>query len=427
MTRRQTLTVSVLSLAHGMNHSFLVFFSPLLVLIRHDRGWDHLTVGALVTLAYALYGIGSLPAGIIGDRLGHKGTIVASTALAALGCLVPLVSPSYGAMVLAFFLIGAGASLYHPPALAYISMVVDATAVGKAMGVHGIGANIILAAAPALSGLVAARHSWQTAFALWGMVGVVLAMLLVVALPEVKKAQSPSPRPAGQAGAGPDRHQGGTGLALEPDRAGWKTVLGPAMVAILATTAIHGFAFSGSIAYLAPYLQEVRGEGVALSGAIAAILFAGGIVGQPVGGQLADRWDRMYPVWIATAMAVASLALFPYLPVGLLLLVVVGVIGVAVFMKQPPVTALVSDCVPAPRRGTAYGLFFFVTNGAGALAPIAASMLADRGRLDLFFPLLALMTALTAPLLIYLGRILSRQSASAAAPAMAGDAPAEAR
>lgn len=421
MTRRQTLTVSVLSLAHGMNHSFLVFFSPLLVLIRHDQGWDHLTVGALVTLAYALYGIGSLPAGVIGDRLGHKGTIVASTGLAALGCLVPLVSPSYAAMLLSFFLIGAGASLYHPPALAYISMVVDGTAVGKAMGVHGIGANIILAAAPALSGLVAARHSWQAAFALWGVVGVILAVLLIVALPEVKRAEGSSRAPAGGTGG-----HGEASTASEAERSPWKTVLSPAMVAILALTTVHGFAFSGSIAYLAPYLQEVRGEGVALSGAIAAILFAGGILGQPVGGQLADRWDRMYPVWIATAMAGVSLALFPYLPVGPLLLAVVGVIGIAVFMKQPPVTALVSDCVPASLRGTAYGLFFFVTNGAGALAPLAASMLADGGRLDLFFPLLAAMTVLTVPLLVYLGRTLVRQAAPPQGPAAAVDAPAQA-
>lgn len=392
MTRSHVRHVTLLSAAHGLNHAYLIFFSPLLLSIRADLAIDHVALGGLVTFAFAAYGIGSLPAGWVSDRLGHRNTLAASTILAALGVLAAGMADSYTLLALGFVLIGAGGSLYHPAATAYLALAVKPERLGAAMGLHGIGANVLLIAAPVVTGLLAAQGAWRVPFIFWGVVGLAVGVTISLTVPEINRRHESGP-------AG-DRLQ-----STKPARPGvtslphWGGLLTMGTGLLLMLTAFQGFAFGGANSYLAPYLQENLGQTVALSGWMMGLLYAGGIPGQYVGGRLTDRHGRLFPIAAGTIGSVTFLALLPFLTSQLAVAVCLFFVGVAVFMLQPPMTILLSDETHEDVKGLAFGTFFAVTNGAGALAPLWAGYLAQSDRLVQIFLWMAAVKLISLPLI----------------------------
>jgi MFS family permease len=110
-----------------------------------------------------------------------------------------------------------------------------------------------------------------------------------------------------------------------------------------------------------------------------------GIIGNTVGGALADKLGRKVNIifgLIASALSALMMVLINEIVV---FFIVIGVIGIFEDIGGPARQAMVADLVPEELRGEAYGIFRIVFNLAAAIAPAIGGFMATRSFEMLFF------------------------------------------
>jgi predicted MFS family arabinose efflux permease len=123
------------------------------------------------------------------------------------------------------------------------------------------------------------------------------------------------------------------------------------------------------------------------------------VLGAPLGGTVSDRLGKR-AVSIASSLAMAgAVAAVPFLGWGAGLLIAFGAVSLAAAFRQGPLTALMTEMVPAAERGTFIALRNISSQfGIGATVYVAG-VLYERSGYGAVTWLCAGMTALVAVLL----------------------------
>jgi len=178
--RRDLHTISLVGLAHGTSHFFHMLLPPLFPVFSQAFALSYAELGLLVTLFFAVSGIGQALAGFLVDRVGARPVL-----FAALGCFVAAaacgaMAQGYGGLLLAAALAGLGNSPFHPVDFTILNHRVSQPRLGHAFAVHGVSGNLGWAIAPVvLLGVTGLTGSWRWALAtcaLWALA--VLALML---------------------------------------------------------------------------------------------------------------------------------------------------------------------------------------------------------------------------------------------------------
>jgi MFS family permease len=186
--------------------------------------------------------------------------------LLGLGALLAAAREDGALLLPGLALIGLGASIYHPVGLPLAAETGPRVGigVGRALGVNGVWGNMGVAAAPLLSGWLAARLGWQSAFLLPG------ALSLVTGLAFLPLCRG-WPRPAAAAAA-PSR---GPGLSAsgDTDAERWRI-----MAFLLVAALFGGLVFAAMTVALPKMLAETPAAGFSLGDALTgATLGAAGL------------------------------------------------------------------------------------------------------------------------------------------------------
>jgi MFS family permease len=141
---------------------------------------------------------------------------------------------------------------------------------------------------------------------------------------------------------------------------------------------IHSIDSSTRTSFLTylPFLLLGKGGTVKSVGLALGLVFAGGAVGKFVCGVVAERVGIIRTVALteaATGLGILGLLLVPLGP-GMAML---PVLGVALNGTSSVLYGSVADLVVPDRRSRAYGLFYTLGIGSGALAPPAYGILSD--------------------------------------------------
>jgi MFS family permease len=140
---------------------------------------------------------------------------------------------------------------------------------------------------------------------------------------------------------------------------------------------------------------ESQGASLAIIGAMASAYLISNFIFQYPSGWLADRWGRK-PLMLLSLLAQAALSLlylFVFDPVLFVMLRFVEGLAAAAFL--PSARALITDSLPAERRGEAFGVFGAFFNAGFLFGPAVGGLLASSGYASAFiaavvFRLLAL-------------------------------------
>ena len=442
--------VALVMLAHAMVHTYElsipIFVSIWLVEFEVlPLGVTQLevtaaTLGVVVTAGYGLFGVGSLPGGVLVDRIGSARLIAVCLFGMGGSFLLLGLAPNLLVVAIALLLWGAAASVYHPAGLTLLSKGVEERGTGFAY--HGIAGNVGTGVGP----LAAAT---ALLFVEWTVVAVVLAVPALLAGVYAVRAEFDETAAVGEqvrAEATPsddesdsadDRAAGGV-ESLAAFGVESRKLFAGAFALVFVVVMASGLYYRGILTFL-PSVLEPFPEfapipltallppvvtdilGVAPDSARSLnperYFYSGllivGVLGQYAGGKLIDRVRVEYGLAAGYGLLVVLALLFlPAAAAGLVPLLLVGaVLGGALFFVQPFYQATVAEYSPPGTRGLSYGFTYLGVFGVGALGGTVAGVILTYATPTVLFATLAGFAAVGSGLGVYLLR--RRQRAGA--------------
>ncbi len=339
-------TIGMIGLAHGTSHFHHMLLPPLFPVFIRDFGLSYAQLGLLVSVFFAVSGIGQALAGFLVDRKGARPVLFAALTCFVGASLAAASAHSYAGLMLASILAGLGNAPFHPVDFTILNRRVSPARLGHAFSVHGISGNLGWALAPVvLIGLSSALGHWRLAYLCTAAMGLTVLTILVWQREAVNDHHAPHAlnTPAGQPAAHPFAFLALPAVWLSFSFFFWTTS---------ALSAIQSFA--------SPALQQLYG----LPGAATAFVVTGymlcGAVGMVIGGFMVARVERLERT-IGWAMALAAglllLASLQVLPAW----VAAGSVALAGFgtgLAGPSRDMLIKRAAPPGATGRVYGTVY---------------------------------------------------------------------
>ncbi len=420
LSQQEKAVLETTSLGHLLCHLGELIFPSVILAIKSEF---HLTpdqTTLLALLGYVLMGVGAVPAGAWADSWGCGKVLMVYYFLMGISGLAVAMAGDVWLLFGALTLLGLAASMYHPPALAMLSLEVRAK--GKAMGINGVAGCLGIALAPVL-GFVAVEvlGNWRWAYAILTVLSALFALRFALSANRPSVGLRPSalgPRPSAadhqnleqtadnsrQPTADGRQPTGDLGQPTGERRLGY--LLGGLLLLVMV---LGGLNYRCLVTALPSYLSGAGSDGQLVKGGLlftSLVLLAGGI-GQILGGWMGDRFGSWRIYLLVVALLVPLSVLLAMLGGSSAAVAVAGLLAVALFAQQPVENAIMAETTTSGRRSLSYGAKFVLTFGVGAFGTQLVGLTwTATGSLASVFFLIALMAAAMATLLvlIILGR-----------------------
>ncbi|MGC9221108.1 MAG: MFS transporter [Solirubrobacteraceae bacterium] len=394
---RAARLVGVTSLAHFLNDG-VVFFVPVIGdLLSQNHRVSTTMITAMLTTFYVVSAGSGLGIGLVADRLGRRGQMIA-VGIALLG--VSLLG-FYGALslaggarsvlvILAAVLAGFGSAFYHPLGGSILQLGVPAGARGKALGINGAFGSLGRALYPALFFLVATVGiSKPTTTVVFGVLSILAAAVVAFGLPadvtdperrtHAGKAVAPAAASAGVPAAASAGAPAAAPVAdRKPVAVPLRSLINRSVVALTGIAFFRSLGFIGVVSWIPIYLSSERHAGLSTSlGFTVTVMYAGGILGQPLFGLLVDRFDKRLVLAIDSLGSAGGIFFFLSTSgLGAQALLALFVFGVFTFSGFPLLMSLVADYVPKSSSTTGNALVWGLgSTGGQALSPLVVGLL----------------------------------------------------
>ncbi len=343
-------------------------------------------VGASFMWVYA--GFGPI-AGLIGDRISRKTLIIGGLIFWSLITIATALSTKYSHLVLFRALEGFGEAFYFPASMSMLSAYHEPETRSRAMAIHQSSVYAGTIAGGSLAGVLGQYYGWRSSFYLFGSLGVLLGVLLLLLLREPARAESSETDGDRQK----DRLSEAGELPGNSMRRALKNVMSVVaelfanpMVRIL-TAVFIGANFVAMIflTWMPSFLYRKFNLSLAMAGVSAtAYLQIASVLGVLSGGVLADRLakasrgGRTITQVIGLALGVPFIFLAGWtisVPV-----VIVALMGFGYFkgLYDANIWASLHDVVRPERRASAVGFMNSLGWIGGGVAPVAIAAASER-------------------------------------------------
>lgn len=324
-----------------------------------DLGASVVFIGLLTSLTGLTALVGSVPIGLVSDRIGRTRVLAAGLASFALAMALIAVAPSPALLIPGRLLLGAAMVASFWIAAAYLGDIVAPRERGLAFGLLTTAMGLGFAVGPLLGGLVADRVDVRAAYLLGAAVGV--AALAVIRLVLAGR------RPAG----------GGASRARRSVRESLRVGRERALIAAGLANILSAIAFGGAVATIFPLYGSDRGLSDAAIGSMFAVrAVASTLVRLPSGALTGVVGSRQVVLGalVLEGVAVAGIGTAERFGPMLGWLMLEG-IGFGAFLTSAQ--AYIAEHTVEETRGAAIG-FYSMTGGIGnTLAPLLLGVVAD--------------------------------------------------
>ncbi len=333
-TGRMTM-LAVLCVATFLATSTGTILAPFLLDMARELGTDLAAVANLVAVGATAWGISSLVAGLVSDRIGRKSILVGGL-LALGGSLLGVATADRYSWLAAWqFLAGFGGGAYMGTVFATVSDQVAPSQRGRALGwvITGQSLSFVLGV-PAVT-FIGSFAGWRGAIVSQALATVLVATAVWLAVPR-------------QSSQRPERTASGRSTVKRFD---------PRVLALLGAGTMERACFAGLAVYLATYLLTTYGVSLQELAFGLGLVALGNLVGNVLGSQFSDRFSARPLVFAASSLATGALAL-PLLLWQPGVAVSVGLGFAYAFANafgRPALLASLSE-VPSEVRGAVLGL-----------------------------------------------------------------------
>ncbi|PWI58558.1 MFS transporter [Sulfoacidibacillus thermotolerans] len=341
----QSSQLGLMSFAHFLNDgsaNYLPGILPAILLALHEP-----PAMAGVLMAALLIGQALQPfTGIWADRVGGRLIFIIGLIGSSLGGALLGFSHYLWLLILFLLVIGVGNAMFHPQALAIVRSTVSKKRQGLGLSAFLVGGELGRGIFPMLTS--------------WIVVSLGLVNLWLLAIPTlltVPLLLRYSPRL-------PAQH-------VRAHRINWRLHRKP-MSYLVSFASLRSLITYGVVTFI-PVLWHARGGNLVVGASIITTVLVVGIVGNLLGGHLADRYGRRPLLIFSSAL---SAVIVPLLAVasGPLLWILAGLLGISLF-SSVPVTVLVGQDIFPENRSLGSGMALGLANGIGALLVLGIGVL----------------------------------------------------
>jgi MFS family permease len=398
------------SIAHFLTHAYMTLLPAVLVVLTGIEGLTFVEIGVIGTAGYMLYGVGSIPAGILTDKYGAKRMLTAGVIGMAVTSILVGISPVGWFFAVSYALFGLTASIYHPSGLPLIAKNIEKK--GKALGFHGIMGNLGITAGPLFAAvMIMVFNTWRAAYIVLGIIGLGFAFYMQKVQVEneadfsfsdifawYRNRKAAKAEAAAQVNAETAPGQSGD-LFSEANTVPDKTVIIPvSLIMIYIGCMLFGFIYRGAITYFPTlYQQEIDfissqlpPEPTVLAGLLTSVVLSFGMVGLWLAGYISDRIKRPEAAQIIVFATIVPLLYIISNSSEVPVLIYSAVFSLVFFGWQPLQNTLIANYTSKRSHGIGYGINFFLIMGVGSIATAAGGYLTDEHGAYAVYSMLAL-------------------------------------
>jgi MFS family permease len=371
-TPRLVFTLCVLLAINTLNFFDRQILPAVQEKIRNDWHLSDSELGLLGTAFILLYAVVGLPLGRLADVGRRKWLLAGGVALWSLLTFGSGLAWNFWSLFVMRLGVGVGEASCAPTASSLIGDLVPAERRARALAVFMLGLPLGLALSFLVSSTIAQHRSWQEAFYVAGVPGLLLAVAVLFIADPVR--------------GGADTHAPAVAAGL-PFLAVVRRVLGlPTMWWIIASGALHNFNMYALGTFGASFLKRYHRVSIEQAGWVSSLVYGLGALGIFGAGWLGDRAfrravsGRLHIAWIGLAAAIPCLLLALAAPRGQLWLCAAWLVPaqVLLYAYYGTVYATIQDIVEPSLRGMAMAIYFCAMYCFGAvLGPVAMGWLSD--------------------------------------------------
>jgi MFS transporter, Spinster family, sphingosine-1-phosphate transporter len=357
------IVVGLLWLVACLNYTDRMTIFSVFPLIKKEMGASDIALALLGSTFLWAYGACSPLGGYLGDRFSRKQVIIWSLLIFSLVTFATGLADSGRQLIALRVFLGVSEAIFLPAALAHVASFHSDSTRSLANAICLTGLTVGAGVGGFYGGYVGDHYSWRTGFFILGVVGLLVALILIAFL----RDSAPSTE-------GPSVWRT---EEVPPERLGRK------ILAILSTptaACVVFLAFALSLtswptgSWVPTYLYERFGMSLTRSGLTMALFtYTPALVGSVLGGWWADRWARRDPrgrmsVQIVglTFMAPTMLAM-GFMPSGRALAGNLLAYSLARGLLEVNSMPIFSTVVARHRWSTTYGIYNLAGTLAGSL------------------------------------------------------------
>jgi MFS family permease len=360
-SRTQRRVILILMLVNFVNYVDRQIIFSLFPAIRRDFGLSFEQLGYLATAFTVVLALGSLPLGMLADRVSKRAVIGAGVLFWSAATFFSGLAGSFHSLLAARALVGVGEAAYYPAGAAVISASFPAAIRARVQGAFDIGMFFGGAVGLALGAVMLQSFGWRSAFFLVGVPGLVLG-LSALRLPRTSVTPSREYMPMRE------------------------LLRVPAFIALMLSGWFCSFAGYAYVAWAPDLVQEYKGFSARQAGtAIALAVIVGGTCGIATGAYLSDLmarvriWGRASIVPVGFVLGAPAIFFALHSTSKLQFIFFFGLGAFFLSWYHGPLTATIHDLVPPRGHATALGFYnLFVNLCSMAVAPLIVGKLADR-------------------------------------------------
>ncbi len=377
--------LALLSWAHFLNDgsaNYLPGILPAILIASHEPIAAAGTLMAALLIGQALQPF----TGILSDRVGGRNVFIIGLAGSSLGGALLGFTHSVWLLVLFLFMIGVGNALFHPQALAIVRSVVKQNQQGLSLSGFLVGGEFGRGVFPMLTS--------------WIVVSLGLPYLWLMAIPTIITV--------------PFLYRHAPSLPIRRDaapRVHWRSHMTP-LLFLVGFAGLRSLMTYGVVTYM-PVLWHESGGTLVIGASIITTVLVVGIIGNLVGGHLADRYGRR-PVLIFSSLLSAALLPLMTTTTGPLLWLFAGMLGITLF-SSAPVTVLIGQDTFPENRSLGSGIALGLANGIGALLVFASGQLVRGVGIDGILWGIALCGGIATLLAVFMPRKMTARTGATAA------------
>ncbi len=379
-------TLATCGAAHFLHDGLHDALYVLLPLWAQTLGLSLVQVGLLKAVYSGSIALFQVPAGILAENYGERCLLAGGTVIAGIGYMLLGAAGGFAGLLILLALVGLGSGVQHPLSSTLVARAYSAGGQRAALGIYNFSGDLGKMALPAAAALIAGTIGWQTSAVAAGALGAVggiaiFALLRILgAGAAAQSAPTASTGPTGKVAA-----VGGWGIGNQ------QAFLTISAINIVDTAVIYSF-----LTFL-PFLLMEKGASVETVGLALALTFGGGAAGKFLCGVLAERLGIIRTAVITIIAKGLCILVLLWLPLaaGLALL---PLLGAALNGTSSVLYATVAEFVDPDRHSRAFGLFYTLGMGAGAVSPVLFGVISDFAGVPMALTIIGLSALLTIPI-----------------------------